>query len=1372
MSKMASSPEMALILITLSILSNDLTNAVTSPGTVSTQRAATSDITNLKPNSEPAVTALYGNSTEATAATSGSLKTIADHTDATNVTEMITEFVTEYYTINITEVPTEESSINTTETYTEFITEIQTVTEVATELSTNDTTEESTMNITETYTEFITEIQTVTEVATELSTNDTTEESTMNITETYTEFITELQTVTEVATELSTIDTTEIVSEIVTMYSTDIITDDTTEVPTTSLPTGTDYVTEVTSETDFMPTDTFMTTVDESSNLTTTRISNVTVNQTFETTEATATELTSVSEATPDNTTSLSTANSTGATASPASTNSISTGVTTPLEGSTSALMTTSEATITTDLTTVSETTPDKTTSLSTVHSTGTTDSPASTNPISTGVTTPVEGSTSALMTTSEAIITTDLTTVSETTPDKTTSLSTVHSTGTTDSPASTNPISTGVTTPVEGSTSALMTTSEAIITTDLTTVSETTPDKTTSLSTVHSTGTTASLAPTNPISTGVTTPVESTSALMTRMTTSEGRTTESFSAGVTTVSASTSVERTTTATTTVPTTATTDLTTTESFTTEVLSTTPASTSIKVTTTSQTTAPIAPTTITAYPTSIPPKRTTFQPTTTTTTTTDSATTARFSTRVTTASASTPRKEATSRSTMRSTTSMVETTTEIRMTTKRTVDDELKELEETPVTEENVEEVSQELAELTEDAEEMTSDGVETTAEILGNITALNSSEPEVTTAVVETVNNLMDVDEAQLEEAANEGATNMAVQSLEAQLQFVNVSASNGTYKDVQPNLGVQVSEYPPEELTEGLTFTYATNDPEGVLLPEHMIVSKGNSTAKTGSEQVQAQLFLPPSIGETIRNKNNTRVSFVLYRTTSLFPSRSLLASNKGKAYDRTSNTRIISASIDGMTISNLSEPVVTSYQPIIGINDTLSDDEIVVNITNPACVFWDFEADDGYGNWSSEGCQLVGTDNGTDDEFRCQCNHLTNFAVLMDIYGGSTLNEYWTFILDVMSYVGCSLSIFLLLVTLSTYLYVKKLRTPQPSRILMCLCTSLLFLYIFFIILASLKNVTMATCGTIVGFLHFSLLSSIAWMAVESFNMYIMVIKIFDRGAIQNFMKKAAVFTIGAPALIVSLTGGIAQQGYMRYEDGLCGFLTEIPMISGVLVPIGVVIIYDTIIFIMVIRRLSRKVPGRQVTKPMYKERLRRLQNASALIVLMGLTWAVGFLTAIEGASLAVQIIFIILNSLQGCFLFIFYCLRNPAARSLWRKLFCRCLPPVEESTTRGSSNGSRSRTPSTPDDNERKKWYHVKGKGGFYDLTKGGKRGKTSEASSTYELASESMVTSNEQFYRKHASRSDVTDDVFEEGIENGVETAYEHDEVDNL
>ena len=50
---------------------------------------------------------------------------------------------------------------------------------------------------------------------------------------------------------------------------------------------------------------------------------------------------------------------------------------------------------------------------------------------------------------------------------------------------------------------------------------------------------------------------------------------------------------------------------------------------------------------------------------------------------------------------------------------------------TPITDDNVEEVSEELADLTEDSEDMTAEEVDSTADILQNITAVNSSEPAV-----------------------------------------------------------------------------------------------------------------------------------------------------------------------------------------------------------------------------------------------------------------------------------------------------------------------------------------------------------------------------------------------------------------------------------------------------------------------------------------------------------------------------------------------------------------------------------------------------------------------------------------------------------------
>ena len=47
------------------------------------------------------------------------------------------------------------------------------------------------------------------------------------------------------------------------------------------------------------------------------------------------------------------------------------------------------------------------------------------------------------------------------------------------------------------------------------------------------------------------------------------------------------------------------------------------------------------------------------------------------------------------------------------------------------------------------------------------------------------------------------------------------------------------------------------------------------------------------------------------------------------------------------------------------------------------PNCSFWDVESNE----WSSEGCRLL---DGESPEFSvCQCDHLTNFAVILDVNG-----------------------------------------------------------------------------------------------------------------------------------------------------------------------------------------------------------------------------------------------------------------------------------------------------------------------------------------------------------------------------------------------
>ena len=124
------------------------------------------------------------------------------------------------------------------------------------------------------------------------------------------------------------------------------------------------------------------------------------------------------------------------------------------------------------------------------------------------------------------------------------------------------------------------------------------------------------------------------------------------------------------------------------------------------------------------------------------------------------------------------------------------------------------------------------------------------------------------------------------------------------------------MGEYSPEVFDAALTFTYATDSPNEPLKPDDIFIyGKKTSSAPTTSAKIQAELTLPTSLGQ-IAGENETRISFIMYRTTSLFPSRSLNKANKDQVkFNTIPNTRIISATTYGVDATNLSEPVNTTY-------------------------------------------------------------------------------------------------------------------------------------------------------------------------------------------------------------------------------------------------------------------------------------------------------------------------------------------------------------------------------------------------------------------------------------------------------------------------
>ena len=66
--------------------------------------------------------------------------------------------------------------------------------------------------------------------------------------------------------------------------------------------------------------------------------------------------------------------------------------------------------------------------------------------------------------------------------------------------------------------------------------------------------------------------------------------------------------------------------------------------------------------------------------------------------------------------------------------------------------------------------------------------------------------------------------------------------------------------------------------------------------------------------------------------------------------------------------------------------------------------------------------------------------------------------------------------------------------------------------------------------------------------------------------------------------------------------------------------------------------------------------KERLRII---IAFALLLGLTWVFGFLV-VSNDIVAFQYIFCVLSTLQGFFIFLFYCVRNKNIREAWGEKF----------------------------------------------------------------------------------------------------------------
>ncbi|XP_023809471.2 adhesion G-protein coupled receptor G2-like isoform X2 [Oryzias latipes] len=352
-------------------------------------------------------------------------------------------------------------------------------------------------------------------------------------------------------------------------------------------------------------------------------------------------------------------------------------------------------------------------------------------------------------------------------------------------------------------------------------------------------------------------------------------------------------------------------------------------------------------------------------------------------------------------------------------------------------------------------------------------------------------------------------------------------------------------------------------------------------------------------------------------------FPNRTV-QNNTDELYEQ----RLVGLSVANKTISGLSERVNLTMSFSLGQNQS----------AEPLCVFLDDS-----GHWSRNGCLTLWDKN--QSQVTCSCDHLTYFGVLLvPINLSSEVLQRLSYI----TLIGSGISLTALVFTVVLFFTHKKIRVDDSRKIHINLVFALIFLNLHF-----LPNETVATssssglCLYMALALHYFLLATLCWMALEGFHLYLLIVKVFNI-YISRYLLKVSVIGWGVPAVIVSIVLSINKEYYgcAKLTNRSMCFITDSKVrLVTTLGPFALLFIFNTVMFSMTVKYLITNQHHKEFGQ-MKNNRMQDTVMLLALITLLGLGWGCFFFTFWRQAT-PLLYIFSTVNSLQGFFIFLYFVL-----------------------------------------------------------------------------------------------------------------------------
>jgi len=411
----------------------------------------------------------------------------------------------------------------------------------------------------------------------------------------------------------------------------------------------------------------------------------------------------------------------------------------------------------------------------------------------------------------------------------------------------------------------------------------------------------------------------------------------------------------------------------------------------------------------------------------------------------------------------------------------------------------------------------------------------------------------------------------------------------------------------------------------------------------------------------------------------------RKLAASLLELAFSDIASATLLESGADAEGVSPASPALrvtLTASAVNRGLNLKLARVTPVVEVSNASltqlrlplrfeCRWW---SDDG---WATGGCSTGVDDNG---DVVCRCDHMTSFAVFLTGSGDKGIDSANAAALSAITYTGGAISLVCLAATVFLFLFYRKRSWVEAHQLIIAnLALALLGVHVCFILAIDDSVTSMeSACQTVAVLLHYFLLTSFAWMAVEGYNLYKSFVRVMEGHKVgeHGTLIRYAIGAWSLPAVVVAITAGARPTDYGT-ED-YCWIDVSSPSLYGFVVPIAVLCAFNLVVLLMVARTLKKNIEGRAA-----------FRAAFAFFWLMGLGWIFGLLLLVHD-HLVWRYLFAIFMAVQGMFIFLTQCMANRRVRSALKEELSSSSRRERSRSTRQTDSSSRNsarRTSSRP-------------------------------------------------------------------------------------